>query len=115
MALLSAPSRLAVLFAALARRRATLWYWRAVGLLLTLDHDGMRNWLSDGATLCLGGPVGTGGRPCRLGEEEPSLFRGAGPRRDETPAVDGGDGAGAVERAGGEYGGTGSGLGTVEW
>ena len=53
------------------------------------------------------GPLGTGGRPWRGAEPGSELMSGAGLVFPELTDV--------AERSGGEYGGTGSVLFTVEW
>ena len=72
---------------------------------MMVDQDGMRKFPKEGSLrLWWIGPEGTGGSP-RLGTECGSeLIKGAGPVEAETAG-----------RSGGEYGGTGSGFGAVEW
>lgn len=85
---------------------------RAVGFELVLDHEGMRNWLSGGRSAWRGGPVGTGGRPCRR-VVVVLAGAGAGSRSEETTLA--GAAAAGGRDAGGEYGGAGSLFGAVEW
>lgn len=90
---------------------------RAFGFDATLDHGGMRNWLSDGVSGGRGGngPDGTGGRPPPCGRLPAAgvellvlvVVGGADPkssREDTLVRGVGADGpaAGAAGRAGGE-------------
>lgn len=63
------PSRLVVEALAAARRCATFWYCRRLGLEDMDERDGMRKSPRTGKSVRGAGPEGTGGSPTRGGGE----------------------------------------------
>ena len=104
--------------AAAARRFATEWYSRALGLVAMLDQVGMRKAPRLGRSdrrEGIRGAEDAGGMGGRPGATKPSGARGKRLGAVLCRGTEEGAGAEAVGRSRGEYGGTGSKLGTVEW